>query len=128
MALASDIMGLGVPAAQARHMSIGGTGPTSAAAAGTTWATATLIRNNQYFISVTTGQDGAAGLALPTAPLPTDQYIVNNRSQTIMVVFAPVGVVISIGGTATSYAALATHATHIFYPISSSAWCAVKSG
>ncbi len=102
MALATDLMGLGVAPRLASQLATGGVGPVSIAAAGSTAATATQIYGLQGFVAVTSGT-GCVILPSPSSqngPAIADDFVIHNASGPILTVFAPAGVTINIGGAA----------------------------
>ena len=87
MAIANDLMGVGMPAAQA---SLVGVNPAAVTAAGTAQTTATVLKANQTFVTLTTASSQDS-VRLPTdAPLGT-MYILMNNSSTTANVFPPSG-------------------------------------
>jgi hypothetical protein len=133
MSLASDLMGLGSSPLLAAHTASGGNGPINISAAGTNFSTATRIQATQYFVTCSTaGGSGASALALPTiggdtGALIADDFIVNNATASNSLwVWGSTGVLISIGGSNTSYAILPVHTTATFYVVSATQWVGVK--
>lgn len=133
MSLASDLMGLGTSPLLASHTASGGIGPVNITATGTGFSTAKRIQAQQYFVTCSTaGDSGGAALALPVVgsdagALIADDFVVNNATtgQSLWV-WASTGVVISVGGSNTSYAILSPHTTGTFYVVSATAWVGVK--
>lgn len=132
MALASDLMGLGVSPLVAARTATGGIGPltlsiptTSIAAGGT------KIGACQYLVSITSGSTGC-GPTLPTVgtdsgAMLADDYIINNSSGTgTITLFASSGVAISVGASNTGSTTIPIHTTMTLYPISSTQWIGCK--
>ncbi len=130
MALASDLLGLGLNPFLAGHLASGGNGPLTIAAAGSTFATATKLQAEQFVCSCINA-DGTKGVALPTVggdsgALLADDYVINNAGSTSLQIFSSSGVVISTGGSNTSSTQVQLHTTMTLYPISTTQWIAVK--
>lgn len=133
MALASDLMGLGLPPLLAAHTANAGTGPLTITAAGGTFAGATRLGVTQ-FLATCTNAGGANSLAvsLPavggdTGCLLGDDFVINNATATqSLTVFASSGVSISVGATNTSSTTIPVHTTMTLFPISSTQWVGVK--
>lgn len=132
MALAQDLMGLGMPHSLALHIAEGGAGPLLIAAAGSTFATATKIGSSQGAVYCTSA-DSTKGLSLPTigapgdGPLFVDDFIVANVSATdCLKIFASSGVQICTGGSNTSSTALAVNTAIILYPVTSTQWIGIR--
>ncbi len=101
MALAQELMGLGVAPALAQRIATAGAGPVTVTATGTGSVTAANIYGTQYIVSVT----GAGHVILPAPtgtasnlPLIADSYVVNNGTTDSVTVWPPAGVTINIGG------------------------------
>lgn len=130
MALASDLMGLGVPALQALRTATGGNGPLTITAAGSAFASATRIGSAQFLVSCTNA-DGTKALSLPAVGtdngcLLADDFIINNAGTTSLQIFASSGVQISVGTTNSSATVIQAHTTMTLYPVSSTQWIGVK--
>lgn len=131
MALAQDLMGLGMPHSLALHIAEGGAGPLLIAAAGSTFATATKLTGNQGAVYCTTA-DSSKGIALPTigandGPLFVDDFIIANVSATdCLKIFSSSGVQICTGGSNTSSTALAVNTAIILYPVTSTQWVGIR--
>src|SRR5271166_4235134 len=99
MALAQDLMGLGVSPLQAAHTSSGGTGPLfSGTLAGSTSAFSSTNRIGafQFLLTVSNGVS-TGGVCLPAVGgdsgcLLADDFIVNNSGTTTIFLFASSGV------------------------------------
>lgn len=132
MSLAQDLMGLGVSPLQAAHTASAGTGPVTAAAAGSNYATATKIGAYQFLISVTaTGSVTTSGLSLPvvggdTGCLIGDDFIVNNATLVAVVIYAPANVNISGRGVNVNSLTVSSHTTATLFSITASQWVAVQ--
>lgn len=133
MSLASDLMGLGTSPLLAAHTASGGIGPVNITAAGTGFSTAKRIQAQQYFVTCSNaGDTGGAALALPVVggdvgALIADDFIVNNATTgNSLWVWGSTGVLISVGGSNTSYAIVGAHTTATFYVVSTAQWVGVK--
>lgn len=127
MALADDLMGLGLPPAVALSVATGGNGDLTIAAAGSAYSTGTAVLAGQKLVSVS-GADGNKGVSLPAVGANVqlgDQYIIGNTANAVLKAFAPSGVSITCGGTNTSTAAIPAYATLIVYPVSSTQWIGI---
>ena len=133
MALAQDLMGLGLPHSLALHIAEGGTGPRLIAAPGSSFATATKIAGGQGAVYCTTA-DSTKGVALPTVgsgatdgPLFVDDFIIANvNASDCLKVFASSGVSICASGTNTSVVAIAVNTAMILYPVTASQWVGIR--
>lgn len=131
MALAQDLMGLGLPHSLSLHIAEGGAGPLLIVAAGSTFATATKIGSSQGAVYCTTA-DSTKGLSLPTigsndGPLFVDDFIIANvNAVDCLKIFSSSGVAICTGGSNTSSAALAVNSAMILYPVTSTQWIGIK--
>lgn len=101
MALAQELMGLGVPPQLASRIATAGAGPVTVAATGTGSVSAAKIYGTQYVVSVT----GAGHVIMPspsaaTAPLISDSFVINNGTSDSVTVWPPAGVTVNIGGLA----------------------------
>lgn len=116
MALAQDLMGLGLPSQLAARMANGGTGPVTLTAAGTNAATAAALLAEDYIVYVNAG---SGGVLLPNpkpasgadGPLIYDDYVIHNALGGNLLVYAPSGTTINIGGASYTNAAPFTLAT-----------------
>ncbi len=132
MALASDLMGLGVQPLLAARTATAGNGPITMTAAGTNFATANRIKCNQFVVSVTNA-DGTKGVSLPTVggdngAFLADDFVINNATPSgtaSLFIFASTGVVISLGGTLSNLTTLSSHQTLTAYPISTTQWVGI---
>jgi hypothetical protein len=130
MALATDLMGFGMPAQLANRMATAGNGAVTISSAGSGFSTATRIQCTQFLVSCS-DTDGTKALALPVVggdngALIGDDFIVNNAGTTSLNLFSSTGVVISVGGVNTSKTTIALHTTMTLYPISTTQWVGVK--
>jgi hypothetical protein len=128
MALASDLMGLGVSPLLAQRTATGGNGPLTITAVGATFASATRIQASQFLVSNTT--TGGLSIALPAiggdnGAFLADDFIINNRAAASLNVFASTGVAISANGTNNSQIVLSSHQTLTVYPITTTQWIGV---
>lgn len=130
MALASDLMGLGIQPLLAARTATAGVGPITMLAAGSTFATANRIQCTQFIVSVT-NSDGTKGVSLPavggdTGAFLADDFVINNAGSASLFVFVSSGVAISIAGSNTASTILTTHSTLTCYPISTTQWVGIK--
>jgi|SRR6185369_2562502 len=133
MALASDLMGLGLPPLIASHIAEGGIGPLTITAAGTTFATSTRLGVNQQVVACSTaGGSAGAAIALPAVGgdngcLLADPFVVcNTTSSQSLVVYASSGVVITGGATQDSKITVPVFTTMLLTPLSTTSWGAIK--
>jgi hypothetical protein len=133
MALAQDLMGIGVSPLQALHGATGGSGPLySGSVAGTTssFSSATKIAVAQYVVTVS-GAVSTGGVSLPTVGgdtgcLLADNFVVNNSGTTTIYLFSSSGVTISTGGSNTSWTQIPVHTTMTLWPLSTTQWIGTK--
>ena len=131
MAKKADLMGLGVPYAQAN---IQATEPTTASVFGITFASAFQVGGQQYLISAFSGTAGSF-IQLPavggfTGCLLGDDFIINNQIGSTLVVCAASGVFFSIANasiTGTTGFSMSNHRTATFYSLSSTAWLGISN-
>lgn len=122
-----DLMGLGVPAEQARRQS---TTPTFVTGVGASQASAFQIGGDQYLVVVTASSASGNGVSLPSIGGLSgcylgDDFIINNQAGGSLTVYAPSGFSISISGSLTTGATgvtVSAHTTTAFYPLSTSTW------
>ena len=134
MALAQDLMGLGISPLQAAHTASGGTGPvfSGGVTAGSTSVFSTNLRLGAYqFIVTVSNGVSTQGVLLPTVGgdngcLIADDFIINNSGTTCIMLFASSGVSISTGGSNTSFTIIVPHTTITCYPLSTTSWIGVK--
>lgn len=131
MALASDLMGLGLPGMLAQQMATGGIGPVTITAAGSAFSTATRIKCDQRLV-LCTNADGTVAVSLPifgtdNGALIGDQFIISNAHATnSLQIFGSSGVLIcGNGSNGSQYTALAC-TNVIMFPVTSTQWVAVK--
>jgi len=129
MALASDLMGLGVSPLQAQRTASGGIGPLTITAAGSSFSTAAKIGTAQFVVSCTNA-NGTRALALPTVggdtgALLADDFVVNNATTASLFIFLSTSVAISANGTNNSQIVLSSHQTLTAYPITTTQWIGV---
>lgn len=133
MALASDLMGLGVAPLQAARTATGGTGPLSIAQLGSTFGTAAALGSTQFIVT-STGLSGG-GIKLPaiggdTGCFLADDYFINNSGTSSLIVYAnPSGgsVLISLQGSNGSTVKMQIHQSLVLYPISTTQWVGILS-
>lgn len=126
-------MGLGVSPLQAAHSASGGTGPLFAGAqAGTVSApsASTRIGAFQFVLSVSNGVS-TGGLTLPPVGsdngcLLADDFIINNAGTTTIYLFGSSGVLLSVGGSNTSWTQIGVHTVMTLYPLTTTQWIGVK--
>lgn len=132
MALASDLMGLGVAPLQAARTATGGTGPLSlAVGTATTFTAATLLGCTQFVVTATGLASG--GIKLPviggdTGALLADDFVINNTGTSTIQIFAnPSGgtVLISAHGSNNSVQLCPPHNSFTLYPVSTTQWIAI---
>ncbi len=134
MALAQDLMGLGVSPLQAAHSASGGTGPLFAgtlASATSGFQTSARLGAYQFVVTVTNNVVSTGGIGLPAVGsdngcLLADDFVINNSGTHTILIFASSGVTISTGGSNTSFTTLAVHATMTLFPVSQTQWIGVK--
>lgn len=99
MALAQDLMGLGVAPALAGRLADGG--PVTVTATGTGSANAAQIYGTQFVLAVTgTGHVIMPSPSSANGPLINDDFVINNSTTNSVTVWPPAGVTVSIGGHA----------------------------
>jgi len=127
MATKQNLMGMGVGPILARRQA---TDPQTAAAVGSSQASAFQIGGDQYFLSFTSITAGQGACSLPAVggdngALLGDDYIINNQTAATLEVFGPTGTSISISGSNQSLSSgisLSIHKSLTLYPITSSSW------
>jgi hypothetical protein len=133
MALAQDLMGLGISPLQAAHTSNGGTGPvfSGGTLAGATSAFSTTNRLGafQFVVTVSNGVS-TGGVCLPAVGgdsgcLIADDYVINNSGTTTIYLFASSGVAISVRASNTGYTQIALHTTMTLFPLSTTQWVGI---
>lgn len=130
MALASDLIGLGVSPLIALRTASAGNGPLTIVAVGATFASATRIQATQFLVSNVTA--GGLSVSLPVVggdngAFLGDDFLINNATTASLNVFASTSVGISVGGTNNSTTVLFSHQSMTCYPITSTQWIGVKS-
>jgi hypothetical protein len=123
MALASDLMGLGVPPLVAQRTATGGIGPLTIVPAGTTYASSTKLGTAQFLVTASNFASGLA-IGLPAigsdnGALLADDFIVNNQGTSSLLVIASTSVYISMNGSLTVVQRVQSHNTATFYPVQS---------
>ena len=117
MAIASDLMGFGNFGNAAAVLAVGGNGPISVTALGSSGTTGYAISKNQYLTWFTTSASAkAATLPTPggdTGPLTGDAFIIANNSATALSLFCPTNVTLNvIGVQVTSASAISISQYH----------------
>ncbi len=135
MALAQDLMGLGISPLQAAHTASGGTGPVFSGGILTSstsvFANSNRIGAYQFVVTISNGVS-TTGVCLPSVGsdsgcLIADDFVINcSGGTTCMLLFASSGVSISTGGSNTSFTTLAPHTSITLYPVSTTQWIGVK--
>lgn len=124
MALAKDLMGLGIPAAAASGM---GGQYAALTASGSTLANSTAVTASNCVVA---GADGTKGVTLPAVGVGEEVWIFNNSGSTLKV-WPNSGAAISVAGTGLGSANAAfshtTYATQIYRCVTSTQWLAIKS-
>lgn len=115
MSSAKELIGLGVPAAQANTL---GFTVSSKTAAGTTQAAATLLTTN---LTIVTSAGGADSVRLPANGIGGGPYIVAAISSTTVQVFPPTGGAIQGGSTDAAFN-VAQNKTAMFFKTTATAW------
>ena len=126
MALASDLMGYGVPANVANKVSDGGAqfGSLAITAAGNSYATGADILADERLVTCSNGNNTLA-LSLPLVAGNVnigDKYTIVNTGVDTVVVWASSGVTISARGTNTSFALLGAGGSLVVFPITTEKW------
>lgn len=129
MALASDLIGLGMPPLLALKIAQGGTGPVTITAAGVTFATSAKLGANQSMVTCTNG-DNTKSIGLPVVgtdngALVADDYTINNNGTDTVVLRTSTGVIISAAGAADSKFSLGVNKTIALYPLTAILWVGI---
>jgi len=121
MALASDLMGLGVSPLIAARTATGGIGPLTITPVGTTFASATKIGATQFLVTASNFANGLAiglpGIGTDNGAFLADDYIINNQGTSSLLVIASTSVYISMNGSLTVVQRVQSHSTATFYPV-----------
>jgi len=134
MALASDLMGLGMPSHLARREASGGSASSlQIAAAGSSFTNATALGGQQYLVSV---NSGTGGIILPAVGgdngcLLGDAFVVNNATASGITLYAQSGSTISSNGSnaaASVGASVGPHTAGTAYPVTATQWVWVRGG
>lgn len=130
MALASDLMGLGMPPILAAKISQGGIGPLTITAAGTTYATSTKIGSEQSLVGCSNGNN-TLSLGLPPVGGDSgasigDEFVIANTGTTDTVVLRSSTSVLINASTQDSVFNLGPGKTISIFPLSSTLWAPVK--
>lgn len=122
MSLDQNLMGLGMPAAQAVRIANGGTGPVSFAAS----ASAPTIGSRQNVIFV---NSGSGKITLPTiggsdtAPEIADDFFIHNGLSGVLTVVIPSGVSVSLqASNQTGSFTINTHQNVSLWVVSATQW------
>lgn len=133
MALANDLMNLGVAPLQAARTATGGTGPLSiAVSSATTIPTTTGKLGGTQFVVTATGL-ASGGILLPpiggdTGALLADDYVINNTGTSTIQIWANPGggtVLISAHGSNSSVQLCPPHNSFTLYPVSTTQWIGI---
>lgn len=119
MALATNLMGLGMSAGLARLV---GNEPSAKTGATTALATGTAITTN---FTVTTTSGGSTAFVLPSVAAGTGPLVITNPSATTALIFPNTSSETINGGSAGASVNLAQNKTSLFYKTSSTAWVSV---
>jgi hypothetical protein len=123
MALATEVMGAGFPAAQA--IALGGQTNAALAAAGSVQGDAALVNASNVIV---TGADGTVGVILPAG---YGSVTIFNSSASTLKVYPPSGAAIAVPGTGLGSADAAyshtTYAVVTYQRVSSTQWFPTKS-
>lgn len=131
MALASDLMGFGMPAQLAGRIATGGTGPLTLVAIGSSYATATKILTEQGLVSITASGATTTGVSLPpvgsdAGALLADDYVINNAGTSAITIYASTGVLLSMNGSNNSTQPILSQTTVVMYPVSTTQWIGLR--
>lgn len=129
MALASDLMGLGLPPVLSMKIAQGGIGSLTITAAGTTYAGSTKIGGEQTFVACSNGNN-TLSIGLPTvggdgAGLADEFVIANTGTTDTVVLRGSTGVLIN-AATQDSVFNLGPGKAISIYPASTTLWVPVK--
>ena len=122
MALASDLMGFGVPPLQAAITASGGIGPLTITAAGSSFAASTKIGCTQFLVTSNSATGTSVGLPViggDNGARLADDFIINNQGSSSLFIFASTSVLISGQGSLSSKQFLQSHQTATLYPVQS---------
>lgn len=121
MALASDLMGLGVSPLQAARTATGGTGPLTITAAGSTYSGSTKLGCCQFVVTSNSATGTSVGLPViggDNGVLLADDFCINNQGSSSLFIFASTGVLISGQTSLSSKQTIQQHQTATLYPVS----------
>ncbi len=125
MALASDLMGLGMPHILALNVAEGGIGPLTIVGAGSSYATSTKIGADQRLcVSQTSAAGTCVGLPVVGGDAGAylgDRFVIANAGTDSLKVFASTGVVIKAGDSSSTISVQPCK-TLVVQPISSILW------
>ena len=127
MALATDLMGLGLPGQLALVLSTGGSALANGlaiTAAGNSYATGATMLAEKRMYTCSNGNN-TLSLSLPAiagnAAIGVEYTVVNTGTDTV-VIWAPSGVTISARGTNTSRVLVGAGTAIVLFPCSTAAW------
>ncbi|SRR5258706_4787253 len=134
MALASDLIGLGLSPLLAARTASAGVGPVTmnGISGAASFASSSKIQCTQFLVTISNGTTNTAyGVALPTVGTDNgaflgDDFVINNASSATLKIFVSSGVAISVAASNTNVTALQTHTTLTCYPISTTQWIGVR--
>jgi hypothetical protein len=134
MALASDLIGLGVSPLIAARTANAGIGPLTmnGVSGAASFASSSKLQCTQYLVSLSNAANNTPyGIALPTVggdagAFLGDDYVINNASSATLNIFCSAGVTISVAASNTSSTSLQTHTTLTCYPITTTQWVGVR--
>lgn len=113
-----DLLGAGMPVLQAGVL---GNQPTTLVTAGTTQATAVLIKSHLVTLTTAASQTGAI---LPSGAKIGTPYYVSNPTATTGIVYAPVSTTLN-GAASTTGLNLAQNKAAIFIQVSKGVWVSI---
>lgn len=128
MALSTDLMGLGLPPLLAQ--ALGCDGQFTPTPAGSSFATATRLKNSQEI--VTTGAaDGTKAFALPAVgsndgALLGEPFVISNTGTTSLQIYGSSGVTITFNGSAHSQQPVQAGVAAMFWAVSTTSWIGLK--
>lgn len=134
MALATDLIGLGLSPLIALRTASAGNGPltiTGIVNSGS-FASSTRIQATQFLVSAAGATTGTSyGISLPqvggdVGAFLGDDFVINNPASAVLKVFCSSGVSISVAGSNTSSTSLTSHTTMTCYPITTTQWIGVR--
>lgn len=123
----TDLAGLGMPPLLANELATAL--PIAITAAGATYAASTKIKQNQYLVACSNGNNSLS-LGLPafggdTGCSIADWFMVYNNGSDTVVVRTSTGVLVASGGTFDSLFSVGPAKSVLFRPLSSTAWASL---